>query len=314
MPDRAVARVGLDKARTPIISGANTVFTNDAKTAHEGSVTVKGAVVVQGSTSVFVENKPIARAADLTNKEGPILAGSTNVFASDIIAATVNAKAVAQVVVTTNSYVSNPASYNNPDAAANGVKQYYAPVSSTEPISNDSVAPIGPVASSDLITFLTARLAEAAQGRWRETGQGGKPSNINITNIWRDLGFVTSSPWNTDQTAWCMGFVNYALKNCGYRWAPEASARAIQNNPSRWKATQIPINQAQPGDIVLWNFSHVSFVYTADNGRYTFVGGNQTPTSGNKNNPNDGDLTISWPSGWTLSRGGIASIWRPSKS
>ena len=72
------------------------------------------------------------------------------------------------------------------------------------------------------------------------------------------------------------------------------------------------LGRAQPGDIVLWNFSHVNFVYTADNGKLTFVGGNQSPKN-KGNNPNDGDVTISWPGGWTSAKGGIVGIFRPSK-
>jgi len=82
MTNRAVARVELDRADKPIASGANTVFTNKKKTAHAGSVTLGGAVVVQGAQTVFVENRAIARAADATTK-GPIKSGSTTVFAGD---------------------------------------------------------------------------------------------------------------------------------------------------------------------------------------------------------------------------------------
>lgn len=316
---RAVARVELDvTAKARLASGANSVFTNNKKTAHEGSITTKGHAVVQGATTVFVENKPIARAGDIVAAEGAILSGSTNVFASDIIAATVNANAVNVTSLGTSAYISNPQKYDNPAAAVNGVKQYYNPV--TESVSNDVRAPIA--SSNDLITWLEARLAEAEQGQWRESGQGGKPSNPKILNIWTELGFTNASPWNTDQTAWCAGFVNYALKNCGYRWAPEASSAAFQNNPSRWNAQVVPISEAQPGDIVRWSFSHVSFVYQIDNGKYSFIGGNQTPkaVAGKNNNPSDGDLTVAWggPTGqtpvWTPSKGGINVVIRPSKT
>jgi len=80
MTDRSVARVELDRADKMIISGANSVFTNFKKTAHAGSTTLGGAVVIQGSLNVFVENKQIARAGDDTTKI-PIQSGSTTVFA-----------------------------------------------------------------------------------------------------------------------------------------------------------------------------------------------------------------------------------------
>jgi uncharacterized Zn-binding protein involved in type VI secretion len=321
MTNRAVARVELDgTARSKIATGVNTVFTNNKKTAHEGSITQRGNAVVQGATTVFVENKPIARAGDLVAREGAILQGSNNVFASDILAATVDANAVSVVALNTQAYVGNPQQYNNTVAAQNGVKQYYTPVpvAVTAPTENRD-----PVASSnDLIPWLEARLEEADRGLWRESGQRGRPSNPRILNVWTELGFSQSSPWNTDQTAWCAGFVNYALKNCGYRWAPEALTVAFQNNPKRWKAQVVSIKDAQPGDIVRWNFSHVSFIYQIAGGKYSFVGGNQTPkaVAGKNNNPDDGDLTVAWggPTGktpiWTPSQGGITIVLRPSKT
>lgn len=108
-----------------------------------------------------------------------------------------------------------------------------------------------------------------------------------------------------------MGFVNWTLKQCGYRYVQSAGAREIANNPARWKAEKIDIGAVDTGDIVLWNYGHVNFVYIK-NGKITFVGGNQSPSKGG-NNPNDGDVTNSWPSGWTSSRGGIVGVFRPSK-
>jgi cell wall-associated NlpC family hydrolase len=110
-----------------------------------------------------------------------------------------------------------------------------------------------------------------------------------------------------------MGFVNYTLKQCGYRYVQTASAKEIGANPQRWGAKKVTPEEALPGDIVLWNFSHVNFVYTSQGGKLSFVGGNQSPKNAG-NNPNDGDVTQSWPSGWTSSRGGIVGIFRPSKT
>lgn len=207
-----------------------------------------------------------------------------------------------------------PNQYYNPDAAAGGVKGNYA---GTPKVSNPDSVPPSRIASdptaSDIIPFLTSRLAEAGHGSWRETGQGGRASNPNITGIWNNLGFPSSSPWTTDQTAWCAGFVNYALKNSGYRYVQTASATLITTNPEKWNAKQIPKDKAQPGDIAYWSYGHVNFVYTANNGKYTFVGGNQTPTGGT-NNPNDGDISISWAGGTTANNPHLVSIWRPSRS
>lgn len=221
----------------------------------------------------------------------------------------------AVVEAQTADYIANPDSYYNQQAERNGVKGNFAPIPVTE-VSTGTNSPVAPTTAiaADIVPFLNHVLGEAGRGMWRETGQGGKASNANIVNIWKELGFPASTYWTTDQTPWCMGFVNWILKQCGYRWCKEAGSRAIKEKPDRWNATSVPINAGQPGDIVLWSFGHVNFILTASNGKYTFCGGNQTPTSGKNNNPSDGDVTISWPSGWTQSRGSIDSIWRPSKS
>ena len=142
---------------------------------------------------------------------------------------------------------------------------------------------------------------------------GGNPSNQNIVRIWIDLGYPNQAYWRTDQTPWCMGFVAWTLKQCGYRYYQTASSWAIRDSASKFGATKVDPSQAQGGDIVLWDFGHVNFVYTAQNGKLTFVGGNQGGKS-RDNNPNSGDVTISWPGGWTPARGGIVGIWRPSKT
>lgn len=212
-----------------------------------------------------------------------------------------------------NAYASNPSASKNPAAAANGVKENY-PGTPESDETGGSIPPNSSATAGDVKTLLDKILEEAKRGMWRESGQGGKASNPNIVGIWKDLGYPSSAYWSTDQTPWCMGFVNFALKRSGYRYVQEASSWAIRNKPNRWNATQVPINQAAPGDIVLWDFGHVNFVYQANNGKLSFCGGNQTPSSGKNNNPNDGDVTVSWPSGWTSNRGGIAGIWRPSKT
>jgi len=258
------------------------------------------------SNNVFVNNVPVALW---------LAPGTSGLFAGDVLDAPVTiAPATNQANQTKfDAYAANPSSYSNPTAAANGVKQNFPGTpESTEDA--PSLPPNTNAAASDVKTCLDKIFDEAKRGMWRETGQNGRPSNPNIVGIWRSLGYPTSNYWSTDQTPWCMGFINFALKQSGYRYVQEASSWAIRNKPSRWNATPVPPAQAQPGDIVLWNFGHVNFVYTNNGGKLSFIGGNQTPTSGSNNNPNDGDVTISWPSGWTLNRGGIEGIWRPSKT
>jgi hypothetical protein len=208
-----------------------------------------------------------------------------------------------------------PNQYYNTTAASDGVKGNYAGTPDDGRAQDpNAVGLINPnPTASDIIPFLQQCLSEATRGLWRETGQGGKASNPNITGIWTNLGYPGSSPWNTDQTAWCMGFVNFTLKAAGYKYFQTASAAAITQSPQKWNATQVPKDQAQPGDIAFWSYRHVNFVYAVNNGKYTFVGGNQTPKGGS-NNPDDGDVTVSWPTGMPYSHPSLVSIWRPSKS
>lgn len=209
----------------------------------------------------------------------------------------------------TEDYIANPDKYNNPEAAKNGVKDNY-PGTPKDGGQGQSLLSPG---AGDIPEFLKKQLElTAASGHWRETGMGGKPSNKNITGIWSDLGFK-GKVWETDQTAWCAGFMNWVLKQCGYRYVQDAAAYGIKNNPAKWSATKVDIADAQPGDIVVWNFSHVNFVYTAQNGKLSFCGGNQGGKA-RDNNPNSGDVTVSWPSGWTPDKGGITAIYRPSKT
>lgn len=277
---------------------------------------VPGAVVhgvthvadVYNSPNVYINNVLVA----LWNP-----AGSTAPFGTVSVSVSVDLppedQAAAEVLVA--DYVaaqnSQPNAYYKPAAAADGVKGNYAGTPEATSVPDGAIA--SDPTASDLIPFLDARLAEAKAGTWRETGQGGAASNSKITGIWTNLGYPASNPWTTDQTAWCMGFVNYALKSCGYKYVQTASAAAITTSPEKWTAVQVPKAEAQPGDIAFWSYRHVNFVYTAANGKYSFVGGNQTP-SGGKNNPDDGDLTISYPGGTAASNANWVSCWRITKT
>ena len=223
---------------------------------------------------------------------------------------------VAEASSQVNTYVAaqngQPNQYYNAAAAADGVKGNYAGTVDDGTTATAAVSLISTDTTfSSIVPFLDKCLDEAAQGKWRETGQGGKPSNPNITGIWQNIGYPSSSPWTTDQTAWCMGYINFGLKSSGYRYFQTASAAAITTNPEKWNAVQVPKDQAQPGDIAFWSYRHVNFVYTAQNGKYTFVGGNQSPKA--SNNPDDGDVTKSYPNGTGANNANWVSCWRPSK-
>ena len=258
------------------------------------------------STNVFVNNVPVALW---------LSPGASATFVGDVLDApyTVDPATNATNQTKFDAYAANPSASKNPSAAANGVKENY-PGTPESAEDGAAIPPNTNATAADVKTFLDKVYEEAKRGMWRESGQNGKPSNPNIVGIWKSLGYPTSAYWSTDQTPWCMGFVNFALKQSGYRYCQEASSWAIRNKPSRWNATPVSPAQSQPGDIVLWDFGHVNFVYTNTSGKLSFIGGNQTPTAGKNNNPNDGDVSISWPSGWTINRGGISGIWRPSKT
>lgn len=274
-----------------------------------GSVEV---VDVYQSANVFVNNVPVV-------PYGSPGASGTFGGISVSVAVELDPLVVEEVTSQVNTYVSaqngQPNEYYNAAASADGVKGNYAgTVDDGQADLPDTTSTIATDASfSDITAFLTQCLNEAAQGKWRETGQGGKPSNPTITGIWQNIGYPNSSPWTTDQTAWCMGFVNYGLKSSGYRYFQTASAAAITTSPGKWGAVQVPKDQAQPGDIAYWSYRHVNFVYTVQNGKYTFVGGNQTPRGG-KNNPDDGDLTLSYPNGTGANNANWVSCWRPTKT
>lgn len=262
-----------------------------------------GIVDVYHSGNVYINNVPVALW---------LTPGASETFVGLDISSvpSLDAGAVAVAEANVTAYVENPNAYYNPLSANDGVKKNYIGTQEDGSTSTSTISVANQF--SDIIPCLDKILDEANRGMWRESGQGGKPSNQNILSIWSNLGYTSSSPWTTDQTAWCMGFVNYVLKNSGYRYVQTASAAELPNNPSRWGATQIPKNQAQPGDIAFWSYRHVNFVYSASGGKYTFVGGNQSPKA--SNNPNDGDVTESYPNGCLPTQSTWVSCWRPSKT
>jgi hypothetical protein len=221
-----------------------------------------------------------------------------------------------QIDTLTSDYVANPQKYYNAEAAEGDVKANYPGSPDTGGSGESLIINPGPGAL-DLCAFLAEQLRlTRLNGYWSETGMGGQPSNPNILNIWKDLGFGNKGAWSSDQTPWCMGFVNFALKRCGYRFVQTARAFDIRDRASEYKVQKITdFSQAQCGDIALWSYSHVNFVYSNSNGGLTFVGGNQSPRGrGNDNNPSKGDLTVSWPSGYRYpGNGSLIAIFRPVK-
>ena len=153
---------------------------------------------------------------------------------------------------------------------------------------------------------LDQHLLESSKDLWDETGMDAKyigtypngayenPSNPKILKIWDDIGFRGSKVWETDQTPWCMGFINHVLKKSGYKYVQTARAFDIRDKMAKYEATEVSFEDAKCGDIALWKFSHVNFIYSNEDGRMSFVGGNQSDKARNDNNPSGGAVTHSW--------------------
>jgi len=265
---------------------------------------------VYHSGNTFVNSVPVALW---------LPAGQSAAFANDIAVdpITLDAPITAAIAANDAAYTANPENYTMPEepVAQGAIQPTYQ---GTPDAVTTSTGTTSTPSAIDLIPFLAVRLDEADRGMWNRTFATTGVSNPNIVGIWKSIGLTQ---FTTDVTPWCMGFVNFALKACGYYWCPEAGAIAIANNPGRWHATSVPLTQGQPGDICVWNYSgakHVNFIYTADNGKYTFVGGNQSGKSPHNNNPAGSSVSIGWPGGWTTAKNTdkstLMSIWRPSKT
>jgi hypothetical protein len=266
------------------------------------------------SSTVYANGILICREGDPATCGHPAT-GSGNVFSgtftSFVVPPVVIAPATqAAINRQTSAYVANPSAYKV--ASNDQVKQNFP--GTPQGADGESLLDTDVVLASDIPSLLSQNLDEAAKGVWEETGMGGKPSNSKITGIWKELGYPQTGAWLTDQTAWCMGYVNWVLKRCGYRFVQTAWAFDIKNKTAAYKATTIPLNQGQPGDIALWSYGHVNFIYTASSGVYTFVGGNQSSSAKNVNNPSSGSVTRSWPSGYrTPGDNSLVGIFRPVK-
>jgi uncharacterized Zn-binding protein involved in type VI secretion len=317
-----VSRVNADTAAGTIVGNlAPTVFVNGNPIAVKGAdVSGHGrgshrSPVMDGSSStVYANGILICREGDAATCGHPAT-GSGNVFsgtfASFVVPPVVIAPATqAAINRQTSAYVANPGAYNV--ASNDQVKQNFP--GTPQGADGESLIDTDVVLASDIPSLLSQNLDEAGKGIWEETGMGGRASNPKITGIWKELGYPQSGAWLTDQTAWCMGYVNWVLKRCGYRFVQTAWAFDIKNKTAAYKAITIPLNQGQPGDIALWSYGHVNFIYTASSGTYSFVGGNQSTKAKNVNNPSSGSVTRSWPSGYrTPGDNSLIGIFRPVK-
>ena len=212
-------------------------------------------------------------------------------------------------------YLANPYAYAS---SFNNVKRFIGlpPKSGSDVIFNDvagdSLIVIND--SADIFTWLNKQLALAANGYWREAGVeiSGKiqPSNPNITDLWRNLGFAREYWTLSDQTPWAMAFVNYGLKQNGYRYVQTPNPRDLEIRFDDYRFSRIKPVDAQAGDIVLWANDHTNFVYDNVNGVLRFVGGSQPPsTTLDIGDGRIGDVSIVGDGGCS-----IVAILRPSKT
>ena len=310
--------------------GSPDVFTNFEKTVRIGDTTKCGDPATGGSLSVWINNIPVHRKDDATGGHESWVAnaaasGSPDVWANEgyvppIILSPAQAAAINTVI---QEAISNP-----PDVGATGggqangtiaenqvpVRYEGAPAAGVDDLGTneqalvDASAANSTAAADGIPGFLSQVLAEANNDQWDEYG-----TNPNILNIWSELGFPDTAYWKTDSTPWCAGFCNWVLKRTGYKYMQSARAYDFRDKTSLYGGVPIPLSDGQPGDIVVWDYSHVNFIYTVlSPGVYSFVGGNQSDkASATNNNPSGGTITNSWKGGWTQSRGRISGIFRP---
>jgi uncharacterized protein (TIGR02594 family) len=321
--------------------GSPDVFTNFEKTVRIGDTTKCGDPATGGSLSVWINNIPVHRKDDATGGHGSWVAnaaasGSSDVWANEgyvppIILSPAQAAAINTVI---QEAVSNP-----PDVGATGggqangtiaenqvpVRYEGAPAAGVDDLGTneqalvDASAANSTAAADGIPGFLSQVLAEANNNQWDELGftpprGDARPAvvgkNPNILNIWVELGFPATAYWQDDQTPWCAGFCNWVLKRTGYQYMQSARAYDFRDKTSVYGGVPVPLSDGQPGDIVVWDYSHVNFIYTVTSpGVYRFVGGNQSDRATGNNNPSGGTITNN---GGRASR--ISGIFRPVRS
>lgn len=213
------------------------------------------------------------------------------------------------------NYLANP--YNFPSSYRN-VKKYIAPPPKSgsdlifKNVVGESLILINETA--DIKKWLDKQLYLADYGYWRETGfelTGTiQPSNPNIIDLWRNLGFTREFWTLSDQTNWAIAFVNFGLKQNGYRYVQTPNPKDIEIRFEDYRFSRVKPEDAQAGDIVLWANDHVNFVYDRLYGVTRYVGAAQSPDI--KFDIGDGrvgDVSITTDGGCP-----IVTIVRPSKT
>lgn len=316
--------------QTSYTGGSPDVFTNDEATIRIGDATICGDEAAAGSDTVFINEIAVHRRFDATSGHGSWVenaakTGSTTVWANEgyVPPIILTPEQAAAVDTQIQEAISNP-----PDVGdtAGQVPQVYegAPAAGVDDLGTnaplvDASAANSTAAADGIPGFLSQVLAEANNNQWDELGftprKGDtRPAivgkNPNILNLWVELGFPATAYWQDDQTPWCAGFCNWVLKRTGYKYMQSARAYDFRDKTSVYGGVPVPLSDGQPGDIVVWDYSHVNFIYTVTSpGVYRFVGGNQSDRATGNNNPSGGTVTNN---GGRASR--ISGIFRPVRS
>jgi len=216
---------------------------------------------------------------------------------------------------TLEKFMENP--YNYPSRYSN-VKRYIAPAAKSgsdliyKNIIGESLILINETAT--IKSWLDKQLLLASYGYWRETGielNGTiQPSNHNIVDLWRNLGFTREYWTLSDQTNWAMAFVNFGLKQNGYRYVQTPNPKDVELRIDDYRFTRIKQEDAIAGDVVLWANDHINFVYDNNGGDLRFVGGVQPPLASlDIGDGRIGDVSLVTDGGCP-----IVTILRPSKT
>lgn len=307
MTYKGVGRVDLDKAGGLIGTGAKTVFTNNKSTAINSSVITgapnRGDIIISSQTTVYAENENVGIQGSTTARGYSVQRGSSNVFAG-------NEPGPAQVEIKPFVPIPPSALFTSPPlpTAKDHSPKYVRttpppsrtllrrlgysgdePGNPTGPIINDQPRIKCSSGKPSVIPFLTKCLEEAKQGLWLESLKRTGRNNQNIINIWTNIGL----PYNEDTVPWCAGFACFAMKQSGLpfiRGAHVSIADKLAKGEADKNFKAVPVDQMQPGDLVKWGQEHVSFCYSVKDGKYSFVGGNQS------------DNVTEYPKNWTLDK------------
>jgi hypothetical protein len=210
-----------------------------------------------------------------------------------------------------SSYTANPNAYRIRSEAVNSgnIKSSFYNISNLTLDDLETKTP--PTKIIDLNKLFDVLIEESKAGCWFETGANRNLSNKNILRMFSDLGYdIRQAPFNSDQFPWDMIFVNWCLKRTGFKYTNSFDAYDIQNRTDAWEAIEVPISEAQRGDICLWDYGHVNFVREVlPNGKLSFIGSCQSTSY----EQHRGNITISFSSGYdTINNDGtLIAVYRP---